>query len=127
MKGEGWGLVSGRFDDDDDDDVRTSAIRRIKLTTLMLAMLTGQNARKGRLAGRRRRPLWGKEKSMGCRKYARVRAAGFDGVSEGRRDVLDGNTTSFCSESRVWFFLGFREIDRFQLSTQLMSSVITVQ
>ena len=49
MKGEGWGLVSGRFDDDDDDDdVRTSAIRRIKLTTLMLAMLTGQNARKGR-------------------------------------------------------------------------------
>jgi hypothetical protein len=49
VKGEGWGLVSGRFDDDDDDDdVRTSAIRRIKLTTLMLAMLTGQNARKGR-------------------------------------------------------------------------------
>ena len=48
MKGEGCGLVSGRFDDDDDDDVRTSATRRIKLTTLMLAMLTGQNARKGR-------------------------------------------------------------------------------
>jgi hypothetical protein len=49
VKGEGCGLVSGRFDDDDDDDdVRTSATRRIKLTTLMLAMLTGQNARKGR-------------------------------------------------------------------------------